>query len=47
MSSPFQTGLGALNSNRNIRFDVYYGTTRAGDDFGLNQDTAFMAATAS
>ena len=43
--SPFQTGLGALNSNRNIRFDVYYGTTRAGDDFGLNQDTAFMAAT--
>ena len=43
--SPFLTGLGALNSNRNIRFDVYYGTTRAGDDFGLNQDTAFMAAT--
>lgn len=37
-------GLTGLYATRNVQFDVYYGGA-AGGGVGLNQDTAFMAAT--
>lgn len=37
-------GLTSLYATRNVQFDVYYGGA-AGGGVGLNQDTAFMAAT--
>jgi len=38
-------GLTSLYASRTVQFDVYYGGATGGGDFGLNQDTAFMAAT--